>query len=150
MDKKALKKELWEKCIRTEEENIARLRYEIDEAQRLSNEYGAPKDRYDPYRTKLMRQRDLYAQQLVKAEQLMDVLKKVPMDKEFDAVEFGALVITDKQKLFVSAAIGKVECQEDCFFAISPVVPVYKAMEGKKAGETFTVNGNSFTIKEII
>lgn len=150
MDKKALKKELWEKCIRTEEENIARLKYEIDEAQRLSNEYGAPKDRYDPYRTKLMRQRDLYAQQQVKAEQLMEVLEKVPIEKDFDTVEFGALVITDKQKLFVSAAIGKVACRGEEFFAISTLVPVYKAMEGKKAGDTFTVNGNPFTIQEII
>jgi transcription elongation GreA/GreB family factor len=149
MDKKALKKELWEKCISTEQENIDRLKNEIDEAQRLSNEYGAPKDRYDPYRTKLMRQRDLYAQQQAKAEQMLDVLKKVPMDKDFETVAFGALVITDKQKLFVSAAIGKVECNGECYYAISPLVPVYKAMEGKKAGDTFTVNNNKFTIKEI-
>ncbi|MBN2639327.1 MAG: hypothetical protein JXR65_09620 [Bacteroidales bacterium] len=150
MDKKALKKELWEKCIRTEEENIARLKFEIDEAQRLSNEYGAPKDRYDPYRTKLMRQRDMYAEQLFKAEQMLDVLNKVPIEKDFDTVEFGALIITDKQKLFISAAIGKVKCQSEEFFAISPLVPVYKAMEGKKVGDKFTVNGNSFTILDII
>ena len=149
MDKKALKKALWEKCISTEEENIGRLKNEIDEAQRLSNEYGAPKDRYDPYRTKLMRQRDLYAQQQAKAEQMLDVLKKVPIEKDFETVAFGALVITEKQKLFVSAAIGKVEFQDECYYAISPLVPVYKAMEGKKAGDTFTVNGNPFTIKEI-
>ena len=150
MDKKALKYKLWEECLRMEEENIARLQHEIDEAQRLSNEYGAPKDRYDPYRTKLMRQRDMYAQQKVKAEQLRELLKKVPITKNFETVDFGALVITDKQKLFVSAAIGKVIFENESFIAISTLVPIFKAMEGKKTGDTFTVNGNTFTILEIL
>jgi transcription elongation GreA/GreB family factor len=149
MDKKALKKELWKACVARQKEHMAQLKHEINEAQRLANEYGAPKDRYDPYRTKLMRQRDLFAKQLDKASQLLTALQKVPIEKEMDRVGFGALVITDKQKLFVSAAIGKVDFRGESFFAISTLVPVYKAMEGKKAGEQFQVNGNRFTIKEI-
>lgn len=149
MDKQALKKELWEACIALQKEHMAQLKHEIDEAQRLSNEYGAPKDRYDPYRTKLMRQRDLYAKQLGQAEQLLTALQKVPIEKTMQQVGFGALVITDKQKLFVSAAIGKVSLHGESYFAISTLVPVYKAMEGKKAGDSFQVNGNVFTINEI-
>lgn len=149
MDKIALKKELLGACLTIEKEHIAQLKHEIDEAQRLSNEYGAPKDRYDPYRTKLMRQRDLFAKQLDKAEQLVNALQKVPVEKEFKQVNFGAVVITNRQKLFVSAAIGKVELHGESYYAISTLVPVYKAMEGKKAGETFRVNSNVFTIREI-
>lgn len=149
MDKKALKKDLWEACVALEKEHMAQLKHEIDEAQRLSNEYGAPKDRYDPYRTKLMRQRDLFAKQLDKAGQLLTILQKVPIEKKMDTVGFGALVVTDKQKLFVSAAIGKVELHGESYYAISTLVPVYKAMEGKKAGESFQVNDHVFTIKEI-
>ncbi len=149
MDKIGLKKELLKTCLSIEKEHVAQLKQEINEAQRLSNEYGAPKDRYDPYRTKLMRQRDLFAKQLDKAEQLVNALQKVPVEKEFTQVSFGAVVITDRQKIFVSAAIGKVDFRGESYYAISTLVPVYQAMEGKKAGETFQVNRNLFTIKEV-
>jgi len=149
MDKKALKKQLWEECIALEKERMTQLQHEIDEAQRLANEYGAPKDRYDPYRTKLMLQHDLFARQLAKAEQLMTALLKVPIEKDFERVDFGALVITEQQKLFVSAAIGKIDFQGESYYAISPLVPVYKAMEGKTTGDSFQVNTHKFKIIDV-
>lgn len=35
----------------------------MDEAQQQSNDYGQNKDRYDSFRTKILRQRDMYAKQ---------------------------------------------------------------------------------------
>jgi len=63
MTKMDLKKRLLEVCIARQQEAAAELQHEVDETLRLSNEYGAPKDRYDPYRTKLMNQNNLFAQQ---------------------------------------------------------------------------------------
>ncbi len=149
MEQEALKKELLDYCIRNQEEAINRLQKEIDDAQKMANDYGAPKDRYDSFRTKMMRQRDMFAQQQAKANTVLNTLQKIPLDKPFDKVEFGAIVITNKQKLFVSAGIGKISLGGQTFFAISPVVPVYKALEGKKTGDEVVFNGVKITIEDI-
>jgi hypothetical protein len=122
----------------------------MEEAQRAANEYGLPRDRYDSFRSQLLRKRDLFAQQLAKANEQLDLLKRIPIDKQFKKVEFGALVITNNQKLFVSVGIGKFQVEDHDYFAISPGVPIYKTMEGKGAGEEFSLNSNKFKIFEIL
>jgi len=149
MSKIELKKRLIEVCITRQQETVAELQHEVNETLRLSNEYGAPKDRYDPYRTKLMNQNNLFAQQLNQANTLLVTLQKIPLDKEIDTVEFGAIVITNKQKLFVSAGLGKVVSVGETFYAISPQVPIFQSMRGKKAGDTFTFNDQLFDIKDV-
>ena len=149
MDNKALKEELLNYCIKHQEDAINRLQKEIDGAQKMANDYGAPKDRYDAFRTKMMRQRDMFAQQQEKANIVLNTLQKIPLDVVFDKVEFGAVVITDKQKLFISAGIGKIEVSGNTYFAISPIVPIYKALEGKGVGDEVVFNGMKITIKEI-
>jgi len=144
-----LKKRLLEVCIARQQKTAAELQHEVDETLRLSNEYGAPKDRYDPYRTKLMNQNNLYAQQLKQANTLLVTLQKIQTDKEIKVVEFGAVVITSKQKIFVSVGMGKVELDGDIYYAVSPQVPIFQAMRGKKAGDTFTFNGQVFEILDV-
>jgi len=149
MSKIELKKRLVEVCINRQQETAAELQHEVDETLRLSNEYGAPKDRYDPYRTKLMNQNNLFAQQLSQANTLLVTLQNIPLDKEITTVEFGAIVITNKQKIFVSVGLGKVVLEGETFYAISPQVPIFQAMRGKKAGDTFTFNGQTFQVKDV-
>ena len=125
------------------------LQGEIDDAQQQSNEYGQPRDRYDAYKTKLMRQIDLFSKQLLKARVVMDTLNKIPTDKKNEKVEFGAIVTTNRQKIFVSAGLGKIELDGEEYFAISPNVPIYNALKGKSAGEAITFNSLNFTIISI-
>lgn len=145
----SLKEKLVEKCITQQTNVVEKLREEINEAQRQSNEYGQPKDRYDAYKTKLMRQIELFSGQLEKASTVLNTLNKIPLDHEIDKVEFGALIVTSKQKIFVSAGLGKIEHDGETWFAISPNVPIYKALHGKKVGDTVSFNGMEITIKSI-
>ena len=81
---KELKRKLTEKCIEHQQEVINKLQSEIEDAQQQANEYGQPKDRYDAYRTNLMRQIELYAKQLDKAKMVFDTLQKIPLEKEIN------------------------------------------------------------------
>lgn len=146
---KDLKRRLTEKCIEHQQEVIRQLQQEIEDAQQQANEYGQPKDRYDAYRTKLMRQIEIYAKQLDKANIVFDTLHKIPLDKKILSVEFGAIVITNKQNLFVSAGLGKVSLDEKEYYAISPQVPIFSALKGKQKGEEVVFNNMSFLIKEV-
>ncbi|MCF8369895.1 MAG: hypothetical protein K9G76_12715 [Bacteroidales bacterium] len=144
-----LKEKILSKCKTHLLEMRKGLQLEMEEAQKSANEYGAPKDRYDSYRTQLLRKRDMFAQQIVKLDQQIEVLEKVKPGKISEKVEFGSVVITDKQKLFVSTGLGKIEVGGEQYFVISPQVPVYRAMEGLKKNESFVVNGIRSQILEL-
>jgi len=143
------KKNLLNICIGQQQEVIRQLQEEISEAQKQANDYGQPKDRYDAFRTKLMRQIELYAKQLDKAKMVIDTLHKIPIERDISSVEFGAIVITNNQNLFVSAGLGKIELEGETFYAISPQVPIFQALKGKCKGEELNFNGMKFIIQEV-
>lgn len=144
-------------CIDRQQGVAATAKQEMDSAQQQSNDYGANVDRYDSYRTKMMRNRDMYAKQLSNANAsiraLQDLLHMAPMH----VVDHGAIVITDKQKFFLSVGIGKflvpyktsAMIPQEMFFAISAQTPIYMALKGKKVGDSITFNGMTQEIKEI-
>ena len=136
-------------CIEQQEHIASIAKQEMDSAQQQSNDYGANVDRYDSYRTKMMRSRDMYARQYSNAQTgiryLQDLLKMPP----FDTAEHGAVVVTDRQNFLLSIGAGKFMVGNRVFFAISAQTPIYAALKGKRVGDTLVFNGQSQTIKEI-
>jgi len=145
----SIKQKLLDICRSQLMEKINNLRDVIEEAQKSANEYGPPKDRYDAFRTQLLRKRDMYAQQLVKNNEQLTILDKIDPDKGINKVELGAVVITDSQKLFVSIGLGKIELDGETWYAISPAVPIFKAIQGKCTNEEFTFTGRRFHILQV-
>lgn len=147
-----------EACI-AQQRHIADIaKQEMDSAQQQSNDYGANVDRYDSYRTKMMRSRDMYAKQLANANAGIRVLQGLLDHSPFDRADHGAIVITDRQRFFLSIGAGKFlvpfhnpEAQpQEVFFAISAQTPIYMALKGKSVGDTITFNGVTQTIIDIL
>ncbi len=136
-------------CIEQQEHIATIAKQEMDSAQQQSNDYGANVDRYDSYRTKMMRSRDMYARQYSNAQTgvryLQDLLKLSP----FDSVEHGACVVTDRQNFLLSIGAGKFMVGNQVYFAISAQTPIYAALKGKHVGDEIVFNGQRQTIKEI-
>ena len=136
-------------CIEQQEHIASVAKQEMDSAQQQSNDYGANVDRYDSYRTKMLRSRDMYAKQYSNAlagiRHLQDLLRQPP----FDRVEHGAVVITDRQAFLLSIGAGKFMVGNKVFFAISAQTPIYASLKGKQVGDSLIFNGLSQTIKEI-
>lgn len=129
---------------------------EMDSAQQQSNDYGANVDRYDSYRTKMMRARDMYAKQLSNANASLRYLQEAVRLPPFDRAEHGAIVVTDKQRFFLSIGAGKFVVNDSesptgmqYYFAISAQTPIYQAIKGKTIGDSFIINGIQQTIKSI-
>mgnify|MGYP006865009068 CR=1 FL=1 len=149
MGPKELKTKLLAKCIDQQTRVISQLQQEISEAQKMANDYGQPKDRYDAFRTKLMRQIELYAKQLDKANIVINTLQRIDLEEEFLAVDFGALVITNKQRIFISAGLGKVDLDGVVYYAVSPLVPIFVALKGKKKGDEVVFNKTKIIVEEV-
>lgn len=148
-DKILLKTKIIEVCKQLNKETIRNLTREMDECQQLANDYGPPKDRYDAFRSQMLRRRDVFAEQLQKANQELFLLDMVKPDKLKSKVETGAIVITSQQKLFVSISLGKVIVGNDTYYAISPNVPLFQVLKGLKAGDTAKFNNNIIQIVDV-
>jgi len=143
------KQKLHAKCRELVLETIENLKAEIADCQNTANDYGLPKDRYDSFRAQLLRKRDMFSQKLAKNYEQLSLLDRIDVMKKQTKVEIGALVITQNQKFIISISLGKIELDGETYFAISPAVPLYKAIDGKKEGEEFQFSGQKNTILEI-
>lgn len=149
MEKKAVKKNIIKSCIELLEKNIKTSKDRIQEIIQTANDYEGDHDMFDPFKEDMMKKKDVQVKQMEKFLEDLKLVKKVDPERISDKVEFGAVVITDKQKMFVSAALGKITVDNESVYAISTQVPVYNAMKGLKIGDTFTINNNSFIIKDV-
>lgn len=136
-------------CIQQQEQIANIARQEMDSAQQQSNDYGANVDRYDSYRTKMMRNRDMYARQLATAQAGIRVLQDLLRLPPFDRAEHGACVVTDRQAFLLSIGAGKFMVGNRVFFAISAQTPIYLALKGLTVGDSFIINGQTQTITDI-
>jgi hypothetical protein len=144
-----LKQNLVEECKRMQQKVIDNLRLEMDEAQLSANEYGPPKDRYDSYRMQMLRKKDMFGQQLDKAQNELYALEKINFKKEINAAEYGSVIITDDQKYFISIGLGKIIFNKEMYFAVSAMVPIAKAMAGAKKDDIVEFNGRKMKILEV-
>ena len=136
-------------CIEQQEHIASVAKQEMDSAQQQSNDYGANVDRYDSYRTKMLRSRDMYARQYSNALAGIRCLQDLQKLPPFDTVEHGACVVTDRQRFFLSIGAGKFSVGNEVWFAISAQTPIYAALKGKHVGDTLVFNGQPQKIIEI-
>jgi hypothetical protein len=148
MDKLALKRKLLEKCFEEQDRLINATRLVMDEAMQ-SAEDEQTQDWYDSIRNQLLSKRDMFAKQLQKAFDEKATLERLEGNKKNSKVSFGSVVVTENQRLFVSISLGKIELNNETYFAISPQVPLFKVMEGLKKGDSFMFNGKKHQIKDL-
>jgi hypothetical protein len=149
MDRLKLKQKILEACFEQQTKVMENLKMVMEEVADSAEEYGLPKDLYDSYRNQMMSKRDMFAQQLLKITEQVDVLRRIDMTRTYHQIRFGAVVITETQRLFVAAGIGKIKVEGEEYFVISAMVPFYTAIDGKKVGDTFEFRGKMEKILEV-
>ena len=150
MDLIKIKKELHQKCIEKQLEIIENAKAAMDDAQKGANDYGPPRDRYDSFRAQILRKRDLHAEQYEKAIKEMDFLQSLKPDMQNASVLVNTLVITNKQKFYVSIGIGKITIAQGEYYAISPQAPIFQSLKEKVKGDSVAFNGQKITIIELV
>lgn len=144
------KKHLLQECSRILTAQIKAAKDAMDEAQASANEHqGAMEDKFESFRENCQIQRDMYARQLDELITTQGVLRQVNATKHNHTVSFGAVVHTSQQNYFIGVSIGEVKIEEETYFVISGKSPLFKAMEGKQAGDSFTFRDKSITILQV-
>ena len=149
MDRLELKQKILNACMQHQLAVMENLKIVMEEAQDSAEEYGLPKDLYDSYRNQLMSKRDMFAQQLQKANEQLEILKRVEITRVHNTIGFGSVVITESQKLFIATGIGKVTVERVEYYVISGMVPFFNAIYDKRKGDSFEFRGKKEKILDV-
>ncbi len=144
------KKRLLQECSRILTAQIKAAKDAMDEAQESANEHqGAMEDKFESFRENCQIQRDMYARQLDELMRTMGVLRNINATKTNKEVSLGAVVQTELQNYFIGVSLGEIKLEEESYFAISGMSPLYKAMAGKTAGEEFSFRDKIYRIQQV-
>lgn len=146
MNKENLQKKLLElQLISIDEikEKIAAARSgaDIDESDTID-----PEDL--SHQTESIELKNLFQQQLIKAENDLDVLKKIDFSAKDSAIP-GALISTENFHFFLGYASVPFDFEGKRIVGVSVESPIYPEIKGKKAGDTFSFSEKNYTIIEI-
>lgn len=67
-----------------------------------------------------------------------------------DTVGPGAVVVLGDRRFVVAVSTARFEAGGETYMGISQQSPVYRAMAGLKAGDTFTLNGREMEIGDVL
>ena len=149
MNNRILKGEIYNRCLEIHMEKIKHLETAMQEAEKSAHDYGKQSDVFDSHRMQLIGKRDMYAQQLKTEMEALETLHKIDLSLNHKTVEFGSVIVTDKQKVFVSIGAGKISLENETYYAISLQVPFFQAMKGLKKGDEFEFRDNKLKILNV-
>jgi hypothetical protein len=149
MDNQIIKQHIFEQCKAIQHIKLHNIEIAMKEAQANANEYSQGADLFDSNKMQMIAKRDMYASQLEVEMKQLETLNKLDLSVKHVVVEFGSVVITNFQKVFIAIGLGKVMVENDEFYSISPKVPFYQSMAGLKAGDHFEFRGKTIQILDV-
>lgn len=107
-------------------------------------------DKHETGRAMIHLEQEKANKQMQNSLKLKKVLAQANLDKIYEEVSFGSLVITNKINFYLLAAMGQYSIGENQYYFVSLHSEIAKTFMGKKVGDTLTFKNQKFTIKEII
>jgi len=147
MDKTALHKRAQEIILNRVNELFAQFN-EIREEQ-SSNTKSTAGDKHDTEREMVQAELNNYSRQIQAQKQNLNSLKSIDPTRK-QKVEQGALVQTENGWFYLSIPLGKIDFDGEKVWLISLASPMGQALNGKKTGEKFELNGVEKEILDVL
>lgn len=146
-----IKSELLSYCKKQVDSRYSRIKQAISDIEEslLEESKSSSGDKHETGRAMLQIDRENAGKQLLEIEKLIQILKKVDVDTTSEYVRLGSLVYTDKFKYFISLSIGNVKVDGVDYLCVALNSPVGLMLSGKRKGEEFVFNGNSYKITKV-
>jgi len=128
----------------------ARTAIEIAKESRDNDTKSSAGDKFETGREMMQIEIENNKMLLNKALTQLNELRKIDLQKDYSKVEFGSFVITNNGSYFFSIAEGKIEVNNELYYAVSMISPLGKLLNSKVVGDEIMLNNKQFKIKEII
>ena len=106
-------------------------------------------DKHETGRAMLQIDRENAGKQLREIEIVAQLLNKIDVKATSDYARLGSLVYTDRFIYFISISIGTVSIENTDYLCVALNSPVGLLLSGKRKGEEFILNGNSYKITAV-
>ena len=107
-------------------------------------------DKYETGRAMMQMEIDNNELQLSKALLQQSELSKIDLTINKNKVVPGSLVITNHENYFISIAMGKIEADNQIYYAISMASPIGTFLLNKTVGEQINFQGRTLVIQKIV
>ena len=107
-------------------------------------------DKYETGREMMQFEMDKQSGQLHQLRLLQGELAKVSLKTIHKQAAFGSLLMTNQGNYFLSVSLGKVELEQEMYYALSLVSPLGKKLLGKAVGDSFVFQGKEFRIDQLL
>lgn len=145
------REQLFHKCLAEVNKQIERYQERMDRVKESMDVNDVHTD-YDREASKgqLLNDFETYTRYLDNAQRMKQDLNQVSLDTFSEDIRFGSVVETSDDYYFVATGLGDIEMPDgSTVHVISTDAPVFEKMEGKKEGETFTIDGKEHKILEV-
>lgn len=147
-----LKADLYRQCITYVNQRINTARQALNEAQESANaeEKSSAGDKYETGRAMAHLEREKALGQMNEGLKLKAALEKVSMENT-DVVEvrLGSIVFTNKTNFYLTISAGKLLSGGVEFIALAPASPMGALLLGRKKGDQFVFNNQTWVIRDI-
>lgn len=107
-------------------------------------------DKYETSRSMVQIELEKYEAQLNRTEKHKNDVLKLNIQKKYNEVVVGSMVLTKAGTYFISIGHGKVEIDGKPYFCISMASPIGQALQGKKIGEKVVFQGREIVVVDVL
>lgn len=107
-------------------------------------------DKYETGRAMMQVEQEKTELRLNEAHKLKAILNRISTTDTHEEIQLGSVVITNTAAYFISVGVGKIQAQNQIFYAISPESPIGKLLMYKKANDHFIFQENKRTVLVLI
>ena len=153
MDKtQQIKFQLYAKCVDYVDQRLSHIQSAIDAAGDSGNDEtkSSAGDKHETGRAMMQLEQEKNAKQLIETLELKKLLDRVNPGQKSKIVALGSLVITNKEKFYISISAGKIMIADEIYFALSPTSPIGAKLNGLRANQEISFNGTLYSIKDIL
>ena len=137
------KEHLYTMCEEYVESRIQRILKSLKSIEEdMENEgKSSAGDKYETSREMMSEEWNKLSNQLKEFKQQKDTLKLAKNREDSKRAQLGCLVKTSASNYFISIPAGKMELDQEVFYAVGANSPVARLLMGKTEGEEFEFNG---------
>ena len=106
-------------------------------------------DKHETGRAMAQLETENNSKHLIQAQKLKIALGQINPGVSSNQAEPGALVVTDNGNFFIAISAGKIDVQGNTIHLISLASPLGQILSGKRANESFRINGKTYKIHQI-
>lgn len=144
------KKELYFNCLDLVNEQIETYQKEMDLIKESMEANDIKTDYDEDNKGELLNDFEKYAGRLNDSREMKESLSRIDTEHYSEKIGFGSVVETTGKYYFISVPIGEIAMEDgSSVYAISTEAPIYKEMEGKKEGDSFSFNGEDVKITAV-